>query len=201
MSNNFCIIKGTVMKKISVIALTALLGTLGGCATAPVPVAPRVVDQEPLLVGKPIDQRISEVHSSIDDQLFLLDKVQHGGKFGNYGVVQHNNNLDARVGSSKTIPQAYAHPEVKLDTVVAQNKVKKIEWKDNSLNALLGNFSKALGYQLVIKTGQLSDKNINFSAENITLNQALNKLGQEIAPFAHLMVIDSNKTVNVIYKK
>ena len=95
------------MKKIIAIMIGSSAILMTGCATAPQPKI-EIVDKEPILVGKPVAQRIAESSSEINAQLELLQKVQNGGKIGNFAIIQHNNNLDARVGSNNTIPQAYA---------------------------------------------------------------------------------------------
>lgn len=184
------------MKKIIAIMLSSSAILLTGCATT---VQPKVdiMDKEPILVGKPVAQRITESSKEINEQLFLLQKVQTGGKVGNFAIVQHNNNLDARVGSSNTIPEAYAkiNEPVKKEPVV-----KKIQWDNNSLNKLLGNFANAMGYQVVIKPGSVADKNISFLAEKVTLTQSLDLLKTQVKDIANIVVIEKNKTINVFYK-
>lgn len=186
------------MKKLSIVTVASLVVVLSGCA-APVKQGPtQMVDNEPILVGKPITQKIFETSQSIEDQLALLNKVQHGGHVGNYAVVEHNNKLDARAGSSKTIPSTYGAAPV-VSAPVPQ-KVKNIVWDNNSLNELANNFAKALGYTLVVKGQSVKDSTISFSASNVTLREALEKLKNQVAPVADIVIVDSNKTVNVLYK-
>lgn len=184
------------MKKLSIITVASLFVILGGCA-APVKQDPQMVDNEPILVGKPITQKIFETSQSIEDQLALLNKVQHGGHVGSYAVVEHNNKLDARTGSSKTIPSTYGKEAA---PVVAPQKVKNIVWDNNSLNELASNFAKALGYTLVVKGQSVKDSTISFSASNVTLREALEKLKNQVAPVADIVIVENNKTVNVLYK-
>lgn len=195
------------MKKTSILTLTSMMILLSGCAVVQPPAEPIMVDREPILVGKPIGVRLSEARNKISGQFELLNQIQQGGSIGEYKVVEHNNNLDARIGSSRTIPKAYANPvsvpvaDATTKNPVGENKIKKIEWNNNSLNSLVGNFSKALGYELVIKQGSFNDVNINYAVENVTVQEALKKLQKQISPFADLIVVDDNKTVNLIYKK
>lgn len=184
------------MKKIIAIMMSSSAILMTGCATAPQPKV-EIVDKEPILVGKPVPQRISESSREINSQLELLNKIQNGGKIGNFAIVQHNNNLNARVGSDNTIPQAYAkiNEPVKKEPVV-----KKIQWDNNSLNKLVGNFATAMGYQVVIKPGSVADKNINFLAERLTLTQSLDLLKTQVKDVANIVVIEKNKTINVFYK-
>ena len=215
--------KGKSMKKLTlgIISVSALLTT--ACAT--VAPAPQARDQEPLLVGKPVAERVAESETSIDDQLQLLQKIQSGQKVGSYSVVQHNNNLDARRGSNNTVPKAYAFPPAKntvTSTTVKEDspkvmeanstvssvdiarvklqKIKKIEWENNSLNKLSGDLAKAMGYTLVVKEGQVKDKTIDFTAENMTLADVITKLKNQNASFVDIIVYDENKTFNVLYK-
>lgn len=184
------------MKKIIAIMISSSVVLMSGCATT---VQPKVdiVDKEPVLVGKPVAQRIQESEKEINEQLELLNKVQSGGNIGNFAIVQHNNNLDARVGSANTIPQAYAkiNEPVKKEPIV-----KRIQWDNNSLNKLVGNFAKAMGYEVVIKPSSIADKNINFLAEQLTLAQSLDLLKKQVKDVAEIVVIDKNKTINVFYK-
>lgn len=184
------------MKKIIAIMIGSSAILMTGCATAPQPKI-EIVDKEPILVGKPVAQRIAESSSEINAQLELLQKVQNGGKIGNFAIVQHNNNLDARVGSNNTIPQAYAkinEPEKK------EPIIRKIHWNNNSLNKLVANYANAMGYQVVIKPGAVADKNVEFLAENITLKQSLSLLQEKMKGVAEIVIIDKNKTINVFYK-
>lgn len=184
------------MKKIIAIMMSSSAILMTGCATVPQPKV-EIVDKEPILVGKPVAQRITESGKEINAQLELLNKVQNGGKIGNFAIVQHNNNLDARVGSDNTIPQAYAkiNEPVKKEPVV-----RKIQWDNNSLNKLVGNFATAMGYQVVIKPGSVADKNVNFLAEKLTLTQSLDLLKTQVKDVANIVVIEKNKTINVFYK-
>jgi len=184
------------MKKIIAIMIGSSAILMTGCATAPQPKI-EIVDKEPILVGKPVAQRIAESSSEINAQLELLQKVQNGGKIGNFAIVQHNNNLDARVGSNNTIPQAYAkinEPEKK------EPIIRKIQWNNNSLNKLVANYANAMGYQVVIKPGSVADKNVEFLAENITLKQSLSLLQEKMKGVAEIVIIEKNKTINVFYK-
>jgi len=184
------------MKKIIAIMIGSSAILMTGCATAPQPKI-EIVDKEPILVGKPVAQRIAESSSEINAQLELLQKVQNGGKIGNFAIVRHNNNLDARVGSNNTIPQAYAkinEPEKK------EPIIRKIQWNNNSLNKLVANYANAMGYQVVIKPGSVADKNVEFLAENITLKQSLSLLQEKMKGVAEIVIIEKNKTINVFYK-
>ena len=183
------------MKKIIAIMVSSSLVLLTGCATSQQKV--EIIDKEPILVGKPVGDRINESSEEINTQLTLLQKVQSGGQIGNFAIVQHNNNLDARVGSDNTIPQAYAkinEPEKK------EPVVKRIQWNNNSLNKLIGNYANSMGYQVVIKPASIADKNIDFLAENVTLSQSLGLLKEQVKNVADVVVIDKNKTINVFYK-
>lgn len=184
------------MKKIIAIMMSSSAILLTGCATTTQPKV-QIVDKEPILVGKPVAQRITESSKEINEQFELLNRVQNGGKVGNFAIVQHNNNLDARVGSNNTIPQAYAkiNEPVKKEPIV-----KRIQWDNNSLNKLVGNFATAMGYQVVIKPGSVADKNVNFLAEKLTLGQSLDLLKTQVKDVANIVVIDKNKTINVFYK-
>lgn len=184
------------MKKVIAIMISSSAILLTGCATTLQPQV-SMVDKEPILVGKPVAQRITESSKEINEQLELLQKIQSGGKIGNFAIVQHNNNLDARINSKNTIPEAYAkiNEPVKTEPIV-----KKIQWDNNSLNRLVGNFANAMGYQVVIKPGLVADKNVTFLAEKLTLTQSLDLLKTQVNDIAKIVVIEKNKTINVFYK-
>ena len=94
-------------------------------------------------------------------------------------------------------PEAYAkiNEPVKTEPIV-----KKIQWDNNSLNRLVGNFANAMGYQVVIKPGLVADKNVTFLAEKLTLTQSLDLLKTQVNDIAKIVVIEKNKTINVFYK-
>lgn len=188
------------MKKLSLIALTTTVILLGGCAT-PAPKPEVMTDVEPLLVGKPIGQRVFETSGVISEQLALLNRVQLGQNPGLFSIVEHNNQLDARKNSSRTIPEAYAKKEVQPTAMPSNTaNIKRILWENNSLNELSNGFAKALGYELVIKSGAIKDININFLAQNMSLVDAIEKLKVEVKPFAEIIVVPNNKTINILYK-
>jgi Zn-dependent metalloprotease len=203
-----------------VLSASSLL--LTGCATAPQP-RPELIDAEPILVGKPIVERLNQSSVEISNQLTLLKSLQNGGRIGSFSVVTHNNNLDARIGSSETIPAAYGklnqvQPQavkvtqivktenVKTEPVTVAKKeekiIKKIEWSNNSLNTLITNFSNALKYDVVITPSKkkVTDLNVNFKAENITVLQGLELLKKQLNGTVDIVVMERNKTINVFYK-
>lgn len=191
----------------------AVLAT--GCATVPPPT--QYVDKEPILVGVPISERIAKTDKEINEQIELLDRVSTGKYAGKYEVVQHNNGLDARVGSSRTLPKAYAQKDAPKVTATAsttvtsttvtstasaiENKiVKKIDWKSSSANELGKSLAKAMGYEFALKTGELKDRNIDFTVNQEPLHSVLDKFKNTMSPFAEVVVIKDNKTFNIIYK-
>lgn len=184
----------------------AVLAT--GCATVPPPT--QYVDKEPILVGVPISERIAKTDKEINEQIELLDRVSSGKYAGKYEVVQHNNGLDARVGSSRTLPKAYAQkdnpkvtasPTATSTSSAIENKiVKKIDWKSSSANELGKSLAKAMGYEFALKTGEIKDRNIDFTVNQEPLHSVLDKFKNTMSPFAEVVVIKDNKTFNIIYK-
>lgn len=179
-----------------------LVASLSGCASAP-PVRneAQAMDSN-TLVGIPIGQRIAHSEKKIEDQFSLLNKVNSGKYIGEYSVVKNNNGMDARKGSSETIPRAYADLPVEKKKADAASSavIKEISWNNDSLNKLGRKFAEAMGYELVIKTGAVSDENVSFSIKGETLGQAAEKLGEQVSDFAQILVVSENKTFNIIYK-
>lgn len=197
------------MKKILLLASSSLV-ILAGCATPPPP-APTYTDKEPILVGTPINERIAGSAQSINEQMELLNKIQSGQRVGTFSMVTHNNELDARKGSRNTVPQAYATMNTKpvavaqaAPEVLTQNaslldkKVKKIDWKQNSANELGKNFAQALGYSFAVNKQQ--DMKISVTIENETLGSAIDKFRAALGNNAQVVIVDANKTFNIIYK-
>lgn len=101
------------MNKITVGIISACSLLIAGCATVPPP-AP-VKDLEPILVGQPISERITETEIEITNQIGLLYKLNEGAKLSPNKVVVHNTNVDARLNSKMTIPQSYSKAGVKVE--------------------------------------------------------------------------------------
>lgn len=184
------------MKKVIAIMLSSSAILLTGCATTMQPTV-TTGDKEPILIGKPVAQRITESSKEINAQLDLLNKLQTGERIGNFAIIQHNNNLEARVGSDNTIPASYGKSN---EPVKQEPTIKRIEWKNNSLNKLVGNFATAMGYKVVIKAGSVADQNVTFLAEKLTLAQSLEYLKGHVRDVADIVVVEQNKTINVLYK-
>jgi hypothetical protein len=193
------------MKKI--ILMGSGLIILAGCTT-PV-MTPVKVDKEPILVGMPIGERVGKSEQSISEQINLLDKIKAKKYVGTFEVVKHNNDMDARKGSSQTIPQAYAYLQEKpTEQVVAsinpvinpmQNKIKKIEWENNSANELGQQFANALGYKF--STTGNKDEIISLRIENETMESAVNKFKNVLKDKAVVLLVEQNKTFTIIYNK
>lgn len=194
--------------------LLGLLSMMTGCATHEV--IQEKVDIEPILVGKPISQKVQESQQSISDQLSLLNKIQNKEKVGTYKVVTHNNDLDARVGSSRTIPQYYAAKETAeqvkvnkaavvetkktVETDLLKVKINSIDWKNDSLNKLAEKFAGAINYKLIITENNYKDVNTSFKANKITVEEAILKFKNENSAFATVELNKTNKSLNIIYK-
>lgn len=198
-------------KTLSLITLAAILS---GCATQQQVAAPIQKDEEPIIVGMPIQDRLAKSSKQIYEQMDLLNKIKEGKFIGEYEMVEHNNQMDARKGSEKTVPQAYAFKEEikaqeeKNKLVMAERervlavlntRVKNIEWKDNSANELAKHFAITLGYDLAV-TPHMKDRKITFTAQDVTVLEAIQKFQQTMLPYADIFVIDQNKTFNVVYK-
>ena len=186
-------------KKISLFAVVVMLA---GCATVvPPPPAPR--DQEPVLTGMSMKERVATASNDINNQVDLLNKINENRYAGKYKLLIHNNELDARKGSNRTVPS-----EQKQTTIVqakaAQEPVrlgvtvKKIDWKNSSLNDLVKGFGAAAGYKVVL-ISNTADRNINFYVENENVFSALNRLKIQVMPFALVTVVDKEKTIYLNY--
>lgn len=194
-----------------------------GCASTQPPVEPKR-DIEPILVGVPMNEKISSTQQTIDAQFDLLAKIKSGQYVGKFEMVDHNNNLDARKNSRNTLPQAYAQTSVvekqsseinidkqsvtkgkdsKLKEEESCNpklleKVKLIVWDNDSVQELGKLFAQSIGYTYVTNTDK--DFNINLKIENETIESAIKKYKLAIKDQADVLVVDKNKTFNVIFK-
>jgi hypothetical protein len=77
--------------------------------------------------------------------------------------------------------------------------VKKIIWKNQSFNGLIKNLANIIGYEVVV-SGPVSDKEIDYTAENKSVGVILNELSVNSSGYADLIIINKNKTINIFYK-
>jgi apolipoprotein N-acyltransferase len=173
------------------------------------------------LVGMSVESQLEATKKALDDQLSLLKAVKSGKEIESYNMVTHNNNVDARVDSSNTVPLQYGQQNVpqssslnesKVDTgtkeivksndVVMTQKVKRIVWKNDSLNTLAKNLAKSIGFDFVTKPSEkgVADANVDYSVENVTVKEAISELSKKASGVADVLVFEENKTVNVLYK-
>ena len=179
------------------------------------------------LVGMSVESQLEATKKALDDQLSLLKAVKSGKEIESYNMVTHNNNVDARVDSSNTVPLQYGHQnvpqsfslneakvdtETKVDTgtkeivksndVVMTQKVKRIVWKNDSLNTLAKNLAKSIGFDFVTKPSEkgVADANVDYAVENVTVKEAIIELSKKASGVADVLVFEENKTVNVLYK-
>jgi hypothetical protein len=190
-----------------IILLTSIVAValLEGCATKTVATAP--VEQEPILVGKPIVQRFNESSATIGNQLTLLKKLQKGEKVEPVTIITHNNNLDARIGSDKTLPKGYGIPPAPTPVTPKapeppkmQTIIKKIDWDNNSLNKLVTQFGTSLGYKVEVKGSNIKDVNITYHAENVTIPEGLKLLINQTTNIATIVPNDKDKILTITYK-
>lgn len=192
------------MKKIIPLVLICL--GFAGCTTIVKPQVGEQSDQEPILVGEPMSKRVAVATNDINNQLELLNKINSGKYVGTFSMVTHNNQMDARKGSSKTIPQSYSNDTKKSEslkeevssTPAVKDKIKKIDWKNGSLNDLVKSFGVATGYQVILVNDK-KDKNINFNVENENVFTALTRLKNQVSSFALLTVVEKNKVIYLNY--
>lgn len=192
------------------ISLVAPLVLIGCATSSPQPEVRK--DVEPILVGIPMNEKIATSQQNINAQFELLSKVKSGQYVGKFEMVEHNNLLDARKGSKNTLPNAYntistekSSISTKKDVLTEescspklQEKVKRIVWQNDSANKLGKNFADAIDYTFVLNGS--GDENISVTIENETLESAIKKYKVALKGKADVLVIDKNKTFNLIYK-
>ena len=76
--------------------------------------------------------------------------------------------------------------------------MKKIEWDNNSANMLGRQLSDALGYKFAINRNK--DLKITFRANNESLGEVLQKFKEVMDPVADVIIIEKNKTFNIVYR-
>ncbi len=206
------------MKKTTTLVCVLSLLSLIGCSQIPTKIeqtGKEQVDKEPIIVGVPFSERVSKTSKNIEGQLDLLSKVKSNEHIGTFEMVKHNNDLDARLASDKTIPKAYKdvvlqkiEPVQVTETKVTEikdvqespinKKLKVLDWENNSIKELLNMFSTALGYEF-IDNKNIKDFNVSLKASNITLGNALEELKKKTEK-VNIIVSDKNKTITITNK-
>ena len=231
------------MRKYKLLPLVAVAILATGCANTGMGLKSQdkpATNSKNALVGMSVESQLESTKKALDDQLSLLKAVNSGQELSSYNMVTHNNNVDARVGSTNTLPIQYGQqnvpPSSKLngDTVatvatveaakevlveekvtvskevvkssetntIMSQKVKRIVWKNDSLNTLAKNLAKSIGFEFVTKpsaTG-VADANVDYAVENVTVREAIGELSKKATGVADVLVFEENKTVNVLYK-
>lgn len=194
------------MKKIKVMMGIASIIVLSGCST----VTPKVeekVDTEPRLVGIPLNERIALSEKKVMEQRDIWYRYKMGIGTKEYNVVAHNTDVDARKGSSRTIPQAYAKSknlvrtddgEITKEIPKMETELKNLQWVNNSANGLGREISKVLGYTFV--TNKQTDINVTVVGKDISLEKVIKSLEQELGSRATVLIMTENQTFNIIYK-
>lgn len=219
------------MRKYKLLSLVAVSILATGCANTSL--GTKTQDKSSssnknALVGMSVASQLDDTKKSLDDQLALLKAVKSGQEISSYNMVTHNNNVDARVGSTNTVPLQYGQQNVppsskinpepakveekvtvsqevikstSTNTVMTQ-KVKRIVWKNDSLNTLAKNLAKSIGFDFVTKASPkgVADANVDYTVENVTVREAISELSKKTNGIADVLVFEENKTVNVLYK-
>ena len=146
-----------------------------------------------------------------------MNKVQAGEFAGKYDMPVHNQELDARLNSKRTLPQSYANKDViaakeRADAEAEKAKlhakallatqkgqvIKRVDWQNSSLNELVKNFATAIDYN-VIYVSKGKDLNVNFKAENESWENTVSRLTKEVNAIALITVDDNVKSIFLNY--
>lgn len=209
-----------MLNNFKLISYGLLILSLTGCVIGPTKIStnePVKVDKEPILIGVPLHQKIENSNIIVNDQLDLLTKLQEKKFIGAYEMVKHNNDLDARKNSNKTLPLEYAFDSNDIKDVKSEvnnvqtqkiqpesvfaKKLKVLEWDNNSANELGKLFAKSLGYELkVVSSKNNKDMNVTLKVKNVTLYEALEEFNHLLGQQADLLISQNSKTITIKYK-
>ena len=205
------------MKKTTPLAYTMVLLSIVGCSQMPnriETVSQEQIDKEPLIVGMPFAERVEKTSKTIEGQLDLLNKIKRQEQVGAFEMVKHNNDLDARLYSDKTIPKAYNTikvkeqvsettkeiKEVKEVKEVKENlfdkKLKVVDWENNSFKELIKMFSSSIGYEF-IDNENIKDFNVTLKVSNIKISDALIELQKKSEK---VNIVLKEKTITITSK-
>lgn len=217
------------MKKLLIISMATL--TLCGCATKKVEVVEDKsgIPNDKYVVTKNLDEALNKSEKRIMNNWALLRDVESKRALSPQ-VLQHNNNLDARtledkrkivgpqlgsggVADVKQVSNVSINKEVNVVTKsnvkgsdpvkVAKfnNMINKLKWQNSSLNELVGQVSKEVGYELVVVPGKVGD--INMSIDIVSPNtilRILDLVAKINEPLMELTVSHVRQTITVKYK-
>lgn len=206
-----------MMKNLKILSSSLFILSLVGCSSTQtkINIGEQVkIDKEPIILGVPLNQKVQHSDTRVSEQLDLLTKIKEKKFIGTYEMVQHNNDLDARKNSDRTLPKAYAfeqdQSQIKEVTTVTQDtkevsafdqKLKVLDWDNNSANDLGEMFAKSLGYSFKsVASSNNSDVNVSFKVRNVTISQALEEFKKSLGKKADLIVSEKTKTLMIQYK-
>lgn len=206
-----------MMKNLKILSSSLFVLSLVGCSSTQtkINIGEQVkIDKEPIILGVPLNQKVQHSDTRVSEQLDLLTKIKEKKFIGTYEMVQHNNDLDARKNSDRTLPKAYAfeqdQSQIKEVTTVTQDtkevsafdqKLKVLDWDNNSANDLGEMFAKSLGYSFKsVASSNNSDVNVSFKVRNVTISQALEEFKKSLGKKADLIVSEKTKTLMIQYK-
>ncbi len=206
-----------MMKNLKILSSSLFILSLVGCSATQTKIntGEQVkIDKEPIILGVPLNQKVQHSDTRVSEQLDLLAKIKEKKFIGTYEMVQHNNDLDARKNSDRTLPKAYAfeqdQSQIKEVTTVTQDtkevsafdqKLKVLDWDNNSANDLGEMFAKSLGYSFKsVASSNNSDVNVSFKVRNVTISQALEEFKKSLGKKADLIVSEKTKTLMIQYK-
>ncbi len=210
-----------MMKNLKLISSSLFILSLVGCSATQTKIntgEQLKIDKEPIILGIPLNQKVQHSDTRVSEQLDLLSKIKEKKFVGTYEMVQHNNDLDARKNSDRTLPKAYAFEEdksqIKEVTTVAKTqgqeqgqvsvfdqKLKLLEWNNNSANELGEMFAKSLGYNFKsVASSNNSDVSVSMKVRNVTISQALEEFKKSLGKKADVIVSEKAKTLTIQYK-
>lgn len=181
-----------ILKSSIVVSLMSATALMTGCATPP-PVQKDTYQEN-------LESKLATEAKTVNDQLFLLMRLEKGESVPAPEMAPHNQDMDARK-IDPSYKAAYNNENGKPGNLAKDSnpfhKKVKIEWSDNSLNTLVNNVATAVGYDFSV-VGSKKDMKVSLVANNISLEDLLKQIAQENP--VQIAVSHKNKTITLIYK-
>ena len=181
-----------ILRTSIVVSLASASALMAGCATPPPP--QHDTYQETL------ESKLATEAKTVNDQLFLLMRLEKGESVPAPEMAPHNQDMDARKIDTN-YKLAYNNENGKPGNLAKDNnpfhKKVRIEWNDNSLNTLVNNVATAVGYDFSV-VGSKKDMKVSLVAKDVTLEDLLKQIAQEDP--VQIAVSHKNRTITLIYK-